>query len=355
MDDPQSQVKNGYLPIYHTIRGGVIESVHYGAITVVDPSGNLIAWYGDPLTKSYLRSSAKPLQAISMIEHGGAGKFKMTGEEIAVICASHSSTDLHLKTIYGLQKKIGISESDLRCCTHQPFSLAARAKLLDQGLNPNQNHHNCSGKHTGMLGLATLMGYPIEGYTEPEHPVQQQIISAVSDMCGLEINDIELGRDGCSVPAYAMPLKNAARGWAKLMDPNKLEETRKSTCQNITRAMKDNPYFVAGPGRFDTILMELSQGTMVSKAGAEAFQAVGIFPDAVKSGSSGLGIVLKIADGDQGKRARRPVMIEILRQLKVLSTQQLSSISNLGPVQEYRNQCQIIIGEGRPCFQLQFN
>lgn len=355
MDDPHQQVENGYLPLYQTSRDGIIESVHFGAIAVTDPSGKLIAWYGNPRTKSFMRSSAKPLQAISLIEQGGEDRFQMTGEEIAVICASHSSTDRHLKTIYGLQKKIGVSESDLLCCTHPPFSPAARAKLLDQGLDPDQNHHNCSGKHTGMLGLATLLGYPFEGYTEPEHPVQQRIISVVSDMCGLEVNDIELGRDGCSVPAFSMPLQNAAQGWANLMAPDNLIESRRSACQVLTRAMKDHPYLIAGPGRFDTILMEVSQGTLVSKAGAEAFQAVGVFPDVNQSGTSGLGIVLKIADGDQGKRARRPVMIEVLRQLNILSSDQLSSMSDLGPVQEYRNQCQIVVGEGRPCFQLQFN
>ncbi len=119
--------------------------------------------------------------------------------------------------------------------------------------------------------------------------------------------------------------------------------------------MEENPYLVAGPGRFDTRLMSGGEGKLVSKAGAEAYQAIGIFPDAIKPGSPALGIVLKISDGDQGKRARRAVMIEILRQLKVLSPEQIREFADLGPVLEIRNRCQIVTGEGKPCFQLQYN
>ncbi len=355
MNDPRQQAEHGYLPLFHTLRGGVAESIHYGAIAVVDPSGKLFAWYGDPHSVSFLRSSAKPLQALALIEKGGVEKFNMSVEEIAVCCASHSSTDIHLKTINRLQKKIGFSEADLLCCTHQPFNKAVRAKLRDQGLGPTQNHHNCSGKHTGMLALGRLMGAPIQDYTEPEHPIQQLIINTVAEMCGLEPSKIQLGRDGCSVPAFAMPLNNAALGWARLLDPSTLSTSRKAACQLITRSMEENPYLVAGPERFDTRLMSAGEGKLVSKAGAEAYQAIGIFPDAIKPGSPALGIVLKIADGDQGNRARRAVMIEVLRQLKVLSPGQLTEIADLGPVVEIRNLCQIVTGVGKSCFQLQYS
>jgi len=355
MNNPRQQAEHGYLPLFHTLRGGIIESVHYGAIAVVDSSGKLFAWYGDPRLVSFLRSSAKPIQALSLIEKGGVEKFNMSSEEIAVCCASHSSTDIHLKTINRLQKKMGLTEADLLCCTHQPFSQAARAKLRDQGLGPTQNHHNCSGKHTGMLALGKLMDVPIQDYTEPEHLIQQLIISTVAEMCELDPSKIQFGRDGCSVPAFAMPLYNAALGWARLIDPSTLSSSRKAACQLVTRSMKDNPYLVAGPERFDTRLMHVGEGKLVSKAGAEAYQALGIFPDAIKPGSPALGIVLKIADGDQGKRARRAVMIEILRQLKVLSPGQLGKLADLGPVLEIKNLCQIVTGDGKPCFQLQYS
>jgi L-asparaginase II len=355
MDVPQNKIENEYSPIYHIVRGGVVESVHYGSIAVVNSSGKLVAWYGNPSTISFFRSSAKPLQAISLIEMGGVDRFSMTGEEIAITCASHSSTDLHLKTIYQFQKKIGVTESDLRCCTHQPSNQFVRAKLRDQGLSPTQNHHNCSGKHTGMLGLAAIMNVSAKDYIAPDHPIQKQILTVMAEMCGLETSEIKLGIDGCSVPTFAMPLFNAALGWARLVDPQDLPDSRKIACQVITQAMVENPYFVAGPGRFDTRLMEAGEKRIISKAGAESYQTAGLFPDPQTTDTYGYGIALKISDGDQGKRARKAVMIEILRQLKILSSEQISKLEDIGPYQEYSNQCQRVIGEGKPCFQLKYS
>ena len=355
MDSTCAQIDQEYLPLYQTIRGGTVESIHFGAVAVVDSSGNLVAHCGNPGAITFLRSSAKPLQAIALIEKGGVDRFRLEDDEIALICASHSGTDLHLKTLSKLQKKVGVTESDLLCCTHPPFSQAARAILQDQGLEPNQNHHNCSGKHTGMLALGKLLDYPMEDYTEPDHPIQMMISSLVGEICDLPENSLILARDGCSVPAFAMPLRNAALGWAQLIDPENLSPSRQSACHTITRSMVNNPFFVAGPGRFDTRLMELAAGKLVSKAGAEAFQAVGVFPGAIKPGSSALGIALKIADGDQGKRARRAVMLEVLRQLKVLSDTQLASFYDLGPTQKISSHCQIPAGEAKPCFKLQFS
>jgi L-asparaginase II len=180
-----SQDNFGYQPLYAVYRGNTIESLHYGAAAVVKPNGELFAWIGDPQTVTFLRSSAKPFQTIPLVEKGGLERFQITSQELAVTCASHSGTDLHLKTIYQLQQKIGISESDLKCCTHPPFDAATRSKLQDQGISPSPNHHNCSGKHTGMLAQTVLLGVAKENYTEVENPVQQGILKTFSDMCGL--------------------------------------------------------------------------------------------------------------------------------------------------------------------------
>jgi len=343
------------MPLFHTTRGEVVESIHFGAIAIVEPSGALFAWYGDPALVTFLRSSAKPFQAIPLVEMGGIDQFQMTGDELAITCASHSGTDIHLKTIHNLQQKIGITESDLLCGTHEPFDLASRALLRDQGKRPSQNHHNCSGKHTGMLGQAKLLRVDPEGYTEPDHPVQIQIRSTFAEMCEMETAHIQIGRDGCSVPTFAVPLCNAAWGWAHLASPENLPKTRRAACQQITTAMRKYPFYLAGPGRLDTRLIQIGAGRLISKAGAEAFQAAGIFKDAIAPGSPALGIAIKISDGDQANRARRAVLIEVLRQLGMLTTEQLLQLGDIGPILEIKNQRQITTGEGKPCFQLQFS
>lgn len=354
MEDPDL-TDPGYIPLFQILRGGIVESIYYGAVAVVTAEGKLFARAGNPEVVTFMRSSAKPFQAVPLVELDGLEKYQMTGEELAITCASHSSTDTHLKTVYGLQGKIGITENDLACCTHQPFDRASKSKLRDQGNLPTQNHHNCSGKHTGMLGLAALLGASREGYTEIDHPVQQRILETFSEICGLEPDQIQIGRDGCSVPTFALPLFNAALGWARLVKPDAFPENRALACRKITAAMGDHPFFVAGPGRLDTRLMELMEGKIISKAGAEAYQAAGIFENAISPGSPALGITMKIASGDPGKRALGAVMIETLRQLGFFSPEQLTDLSDLGPTFEYNNQCQIPIGVGKPCFQLQYS
>ena len=345
----------GYQPLICTTRNGIVESIHHGAIAVVTSDGTLYAKAGDPQARTFLRSSAKPFQCIPLLEMGGKDKIQLSGEELAAICASHSGTDQHLRTIVGLQHRIGITESDLLCGTHPPMDLPSRKKLQDQGLNSTQNHHNCSGKHTGMLAQAALLDVSKEKYTEIEHPVQQRIISVFSEMCGVDKNDIALGRDGCSVPTFSIPLYNAAWALARLVDPAKLSPVRAESCKQITAAMASHPFYVAGPGRMDTRLMELAPGKLISKGGAEAYQAIGVFADAISPGSPALGIALKIADGDRGKRARRAVILEVLRQLGVLTNEELQILSDMGPVQTLFNQAGLVIGQAQPCFQLQYN
>jgi L-asparaginase II len=344
-----------YQELYYTTRNGNVESIHYGAIAVVTPDGTLFASAGDPYSRTFMRSSAKPFQCIPLLEMGGKDKLELSGEELAVICASHSGSDQHLQVVSGLQQRIAITESDLLCGTHLPTDKASRQELRDHGLSPNQNHHNCSGKHTGMLAQAELLGVSKGKYTEIDHPVQQGILDVFSEMCGLEQKDLGLGRDGCSVPTFFIPLYHAAWAWARLVDPVRLQPLRAKSCTQITTAMVNHPYFVAGEGKLDTRIMETAPVKVISKTGAEAYQAIGVFPDAIKPGSPALGITLKIADGDQGQRARKAVTLEVLRQLEILTQAELDQLSDLGPIQTIHNQAGIVTGEAKPCFQLQYS
>lgn len=355
MSNPFLAADPGYVPLFQTRRGGYTESTDYGAIAVVKPDGDLYAWVGNPDLVTFMRSSAKPFQAVPLIEMDGLSRFQISDQELAVICASHSSTDTHLKVIHRLQTKIGVCEHDLLCCSHQPFDRGSRQKLRDLGLQPTPNYHNCSGKHTGMLGQAALLGVSKKGYTEIDHPVQQGILRIFCEFCGVDPLNVYIARDGCSVPTFAVPLSKAALAWARLVHPADFPKERQKVCKQITTAMGEHPFYVAGPGRLDTRLMEILQGKLIAKAGAEAFQAAGIFQAAIKPGSPPLGIALKIASGDLGKRAINSVMIEILCQLGLLSDHDLASLKDLGPVHEYKNQCGIQIGQGNPCFQLQYS
>lgn len=351
---PMKSDKNNYQPLFQRTRANTVESIHYGAIAVVTSRGQLIAWLGDPQTVTFLRSSAKPLQALPLVENGGLTKFSITAQELALICASHSGTPEHLQVLSGLQRKIKVTEQDLRCGTHLPFHQPTRHELICTEKEPTPRHHNCSGKHTGMLAHAKGIGADPANYTEKNHPVQQNILRCISELSHLDETDIKLGRDGCSVPTFALPLYHAAWTWAQLVDPDRLEKKRADACKSIFQAMTSYPEMVAGPERFDTLLMKNSKGTILSKAGAEGVQALGIHPKRNPFGADGLGIVLKISDGDLGKSVRSAVSIEVLKQLGIPSSEELSLLNDLGPIFPLLNQRGLEIGRGESCFELKY-
>ncbi|HFC09177.1 MAG TPA: asparaginase [Chloroflexi bacterium] len=342
-----------YQPAYELTRGDVVESIHDAAIAVVDAQGNLLAAHGNPFVFTYLRSSAKPFQALPFIEDGGHKHFGLTPEEIAIICASHSGTDEHVRVVSGIQAKVGLQESQLQCGVHPPYHQPTAVALECRGEAPTPNRHNCSGKHTGMLAQAVFHGWPTENYLDIEHPVQQRILHAFAEMCGLDAEAVHLGTDGCSAPNFSLPLYHAAYAYARLADPRGLPPRRAAALETVFAAMTGNPFMVGGPGRFDTRFMEAAGGTMLSKAGAEAYQGLALKPGVVPGVESGVGIAIKIADGDGKGRAHPAVVLEVLRQLGALDDALAEALADFGPRLTLTNWRKIPVGEGRPCFTLE--
>jgi len=351
-----------YLPIFELTRGDTVESIHDGALAVIDVHGNLIASYGDPNTVTFLRSTAKPFQALPFFEHDGPALLNLTSQEQAILCASHSGTDEHVAVIRSIQKKAGVDESELLCGVHEPYHKPTADRLHDQKEPLTSNRHNCSGKHTGMLSYVKLKqrsGEQLpEGlmYIDPAHPIQKEILSTFAEMCDLPVDQVRIGIDGCSAPNFAVPLRNAALAFARLCDPetgNVRPPARAAACHTITSAMLSSPEMVGGPGRFDTALMQTTHGKIVSKAGAEAYQGLGLMPGALGSGTPALGIVLKISDGDDRKKVRTAVALEVLRQLGALSPAELVALADFGPTYQLYNWRKIMVGQAYPTFQLE--
>ena len=343
---------SNYSPIYETTRGDIVESLHYGAFAIVDVSGNLIADYGDPNTVTYLRSSAKPFQALPFIESGGAEHFGLTSAEIALICASHSGTDKHVEIAHSIQRKASLSESDLLCGVHPPFDKSTAEAMRNRKEEPTPNCHNCSGKHSGMLAFAAMNDWSKIDYIDQSHPVQERILKCFADMFDLSVDEIHIGIDGCSVPNFAAPLYNAALAYARLCDPSSLGTRRANTCRSITSAMTTNPEIVSGPGRFDTCLMEVGKGFILSKGGAEGYQSIGLMPGALNDDSPALGIAIKISDGDLRDRARSPVSVEILHQLGALNDIDLESLVKFKPKSPLYNWRRLVVGYSQTTFNL---
>lgn len=337
-----------YLPLFELTRGDTLESLHFGAIAIVDVDGRLVANHGDPRAVSFLRSTAKPFQALPLLENGGAETYELSPSEIALICASHSGTDDHIKTLLSIQQKSEVAESDLMCGTHPPMHAETAEAMRQRGEAPTQNRHNCSGKHTGMLAFARMLNWPTADYLEPSHPVQEAILQAFAEMCDLSADQVSLGVDGCSAPNFAAPLTSAALAYARLCDPSGLSPARAQACRKITAAMTSHPEMVAGPRRFDTRLMAATGGRIVAKGGAEGYQGIGLLPDALSPGSPALGIAIKISDGDLKGRVRPAVVLEILRQLGALSASEMETLADYGPITPVYNWRQLEVGQARP-------
>jgi L-asparaginase II len=346
-------------PILELIRGRVVESTHFGSIAVVDSTGKLLHSHGGPETVAFLRSSAKPFQAIPFVEHGGVEYYGFTQSELSISCASHETAQMHLDTVFALQKKIGIHESDLQCGPHLPGDPDKLRQVIKEDIQPTSNFNNCSGKHTAMLAYAKMLGLPLENYLDFEHPIQKNILKTLSEMCGIEMDKVELGVDGCSAPNFAVPLMNSALGMARICDPRSFSEARAAAVGKITSAMTAHPEMVSNYGEFDCELMKIGAGKIVTKRGAEGFQIIGLMPGVY--GEYGVGIAFKVTDGDKSSmndalettmRVRPSVTLEILRQLNVLNEQQLKSLEKFGPEKTLKNYAGIVTGRARPVFQL---
>ncbi|GAA5512762.1 hypothetical protein Dcar01_01485 [Deinococcus carri] len=294
-------------------RGGQAESVHAVHLAVVDAAGQRLAHCGDADLVTFPRSSSKPVQALPL----ALGLPELPGDELAIACASHAGTPEHLAVVERLLARSGSTAEDLRCGTHPPFDPTAAAELIRRNEAPTPLHHNCSGKHAGMLLACVQNGWPREGYTEHAHPLQVRIRELHAELGGVALDDVRRGTDGCSVPALALPLHAAARLFARLAAP---AGPLAPALESVFQAMTAHPFLIAGPGRLDTTLMPLVP-SLAAKMGAEAFYGM-----ALRNSPRGpLGIAFKVQDG--GERARPHVALAVLEALGVPVTAQMRALA----------------------------
>jgi L-asparaginase II len=336
----------GYVPLVEVWRGATVESVHDGAVAVVDSTGRLRAAVGDPGTVTFLRSSAKPAQALPLIEGGVVERFGLSDAEIALIAGSHGGEPFHVEAVRSILSKIGLDETALQCGAHPPLYRPAAEALRAAGTAPTALHNNCSGQHSGMLALAVHLGTPIETYLDLDHPVQRRIHTALESIAGLEPGAEETGVDGCSAPALPMPLRHAALIYARLTDPGETIGRSRPAARRVVQAMRDHPEMVAGTDRLCTALMRASHSGLVAKIGAEGFYGLGYEQD-----GRGVGIALKIGDGND-QRARNTATIEVLRQLGVIPAQTAMDLTErfVGAVRNHRG---LVVGRVGSVFALQ--
>ena len=335
-----------YVPAIEITRGSVVESVHSAAVAVADSRGRLVARLGGIEHAVFLRSSAKPFQTMAVIESGAVEKFQLTAPELALIAGSHSSEPNHVETAAGILAKIGLDVTALQCGTHTPFSrqVAEQYRASGRPLTPLES--NCSGKHAGMLAVALAGAHDTASYLDPKHPVQQRVIGVLADLTGRMRDRILVAIDGCSAPTFAVSLSEAARAFARLVDPEGLAPVHRESASLVVAAMREHPLMVGGVGMIDTELTAHPGHMLISKRGAEGVQCLAFVKDGV-----GYGVAAKIADGDNG-RARVALATEIVRQLELLTEREIARLTETAALL-VRNNSGREVGVVRGAFTLQ--
>ena len=298
-------------PLAEVTRGGQVESIHYGAVAVVNTRGELLYQAGDPHFLTFTRSTIKPFQALPFLRGDGPARFGYDSREIALLCASHSGEAMHTRTVEAMLHKAGCAETHLQCGCHVPIHYATLNTQPVPGDTFTQLHNNCSGKHAGFLAFCRQHGHPTENYLDPAHPLQREIRSSLADITGMKESDMPSGIDGCSAPNYALPLSRLAFAYARLAQGD-AEPAYGALTGQLYGAMTEHPELVSGTGRIDLALMKAGAGDWVAKGGAEGVQVIGIH-------SAGIGIALKAADGSA--RGLQPATILVLQQLGLLPAQ----------------------------------
>jgi L-asparaginase II len=272
-------------------RADIMECAHHGHISIVNERGEVTASAGDPAFVTFTRSAAKPLQAIAAIRGGIASRFGLSGKEIAIMTASHVAEPEHVEVLESFMQKTGLSETELICAPSYPLNERSKEDVLRHDGSKRRLYHNCSGKHLGVLAYCKMKGYPLEGYADPEHPVQKEIIETVSMMCGIKAEQIVLGTDGCGFPVFGLPLSAMASAYVKLACPDLIaDEATREAVTIITQAMNLHPEMVGGSGRLDSLVLQDSN--IIAKGGFKGVYCFGLKKER-------LGIAFKVLDGSE--------------------------------------------------------
>jgi L-asparaginase II len=298
-------------------RGDLVESVHQVAACAVDGGGALRLSAGDIDVPVFLRSSAKPFIAAAAVEAGVVERFGLEPREIAVMSASHHAEPFHIEAVQSILRKIGMDASALQCGAHYPYKEDQAQAMMRAGEPPSPLHNNCSGKHAGILALCVAIGAEPSTYLDVSSPAERLILDLCARLSDDDPRTWPLGVDGCGIPVYATSLRRAALAFARFATLEGIDSRDAASLRVVRDAMIAHPEFVSGTGELDTVLMQVGEGAIACKGGAEGVHAVAAI-------DAGMGFVSKVLDG--GGRARGPSTIAALRGLGVLDEAQATKL-----------------------------
>lgn len=283
----------------HLLREGIVESRHFAEAVICDERGRVLASAGSSEVGAFIRSSLKPFQALTVLNTGTLERFQLNDRDLSIMCGSHQGTMQQVRQVFNIFWNSDIPVDRLQC----PIPVGRKSQL----------EYNCSGKHAGMLAVCKQRNWPLDSYMQSNHPVQQLILKQVADLLKMPAAEFITAHDDCGVPTIFMQLDQMGWLYAQLSSGKNVHMER------VVRAMTHHPTFVAGPESFDTDLMEATNGSLVSKTGAEGVQCVGRIGE-------GMGLAIKVRDG--AKRAKYAAAIHVLREMGWIDPNVAEQLSN---------------------------
>lgn len=325
-------------------RGSLLECVHRGYICITGEEGMVINSIGDPEFITYMRSSAKPIQVLPILEAGIEKQYNLTDKEITVMAASHRAESWHVEAIEGIMKKTGITEEELICLPTYPLSLAARESIISSGGGPRRIYHNCSGKHMGILTLCTAIGCDKSEYYDINSAAQQEILDHVAYISEYPKEKIIIGIDGCGVPVFGMPMRYLANAYRRLACPDTIDNvTTREAVIKLSRLMNENHEMISGTNLICTLLNE--DNNIIAKGGAKGVYCFGLKAER-------LGISIKVIDGSEDEW---PIIVaSILEQIDYKNKETIARLRKIYP-NTVVNDNNKIVGESKVVFNLNNN
>jgi L-asparaginase II len=287
-------------------RGSDVESLHRVHAAVVEADGSILGGAREMDFTTHWRSCAKPFQIMPLLETGAFDDLAWGNDQLALAVASHGGEPEHVAIATRMLGDLGLEEGDLACGPHDPMASRGQKVLRESGARATRLHNNCSGKHAAMLARAHIAGWKTAGYEKRDHPVQQSCLASVAAWAEMDPQAIGQAVDGCGVVEFSTPLIMMARAWARFATAIQDEEDHP---KRIHQAVAARPMLFGGSDRFDSILVEETDGRVLTKVGAEGVHAAAI-PE------QGIGFIIKVEDG--AVRAQFPAVLRMLQYLDAL-------------------------------------
>ncbi len=322
-----------YAPLVKYIRNGLTEQIHFGLIVHLGRHGIISETGNDNSYKFYHRSCMKPLLASCLIDLELDKKYRLTLKELALCCASHTGDTIHQNIVLSILKKTGYTPDDLLLKPHEPLSRDEQSRLIKNNIKPSSLHNNCSGKHSAMLCICSEKNFPVKNYKDFDNPLTDYILKSVCNLCGTDISDVRISKDGCGLSVIATTLEQLGCGYLNLFTNPKYHR--------LKNAFLRYPFLIGGKNRLDSDIINADKKNILT----------------AKVGACGLCVVVnlekqeciavKIADSNM--EARSITVLEALKQLKWLDFNQ--ELNSLYPREIYSQDYELL-GNIRPCFNL---